>query len=59
MTKIIDKWEKPISKWTDDEKKEFNDYQKLHHIWLSSGIWRKTSFEDFVKKLIEIKKHGH
>lgn len=27
---------------------------ELHYIWLKSGIWRRFSFEDFIKKSYEI-----
>ena len=27
---------------------------KLHQVWLESGIWRRWAFEDFVQELYRI-----
>lgn len=41
------------------EDKEITELRtRLHRLWLASGIWRKHSFEDFLKETIEIIKRN-
>lgn len=58
MTTTQTKWDKPISEWTDEEKKEYETFRELHDIWLSSRLYRRMSFSDFINKTIEIT-YGH